>query len=1100
MKYVIPFCLLILLLFPLPVMALEPGPEDLEETEAEEEEEVESGLNAGTFKGLKLRCIGPALMSGRICDIAVNPADRSTWYVAVACGGVWKTVNRGTTWKPIFDDQGSYSIGCVTVDPNNPLTVWVGTGENNSQRSVGYGDGVYKSIDGGKRWKKVGLENSEHIGKILVDPRDSDVVYVAAQGPLWAPGGDRGLYKTTDGGKTWTCILEISENTGVSDIAFDPRDPDILYATSYQRRRHVWTLINGGPESGVHKTMDGGATWTQLKKGLPKGDVGRIAIAVSPQKPDVVYALVEASVEGRGFYRSIDAGSNWKKQSDYNTTSAQYYQEIFCDPHVFDRIYSMDTRLLFTNDGGKTFQRMYEKYKHVDNHALVFDPEDPDYLLIGCDGGLYESFDRGESWLYKANLPITQFYKLCVDNDEPVYNVYGGTQDNNTQGGPSRTLNRHGITNRDWFVLKGGDGFEPQVDPEDPNIIYAQSQYGVLTRFDKRSGERIDIQPQPLAGEDALRWNWDSALLISPHSHTRLYFAANILFRSEDRGDTWKAISPDLTRQIDRNRLEVMGKVWGVDAVAKHRSTSYYGNIVSLTESPLQEDLIYAGTDDGLVQITEDGGRTWQKIETFPGIPELSYVSDLEASVHDAGTVFAAFNNHKMGDFKPYILKSADRGRTWTSVTGDLPERGSVWAVAQDHVKKNLLFAATEFGVYFTLDGGSRWVQLKGGIPIIAIRDIEIQRRENDLVCATFGRSFYVLDDYTPLRHITEDLLEEKEATLFPVKNALMYIQQQPLGWREKASQGDAFYSAANPTFGAVFTYHLKDGYKTQRADRRKKEKDLAKEGQEVPYPTWEELRAEDREEKPAILFTIRDETGEVVRRITGPAGKGIHRIDWNLRYPAFTPGQTDTTGSGPMVVPGFFTVSMEKRVDGKTTPIGDSQTFEAVPLQLATLPAEDRAAMLAFQQKTARLQRAVLGASRVVQQTFDHLKLIKTAIDITPGADHALALKARELETRLKDLKIELTGDDTKERRMHPTPPAIQDRVQRIVSGHWNSSTSAPTNTQRRNYGVAADAFEILLENLRIIVEEDLAGLEEALDAAGAPWTPGRFPKWQRE
>ncbi len=400
---------------------------------------TEDRFTAETFSGLKLRSIGPALTSGRIGDLAVDPEDHSTIYVAVASGGVWKTTNAGTTWTPIFDGEGSYSIGCVTLDPNNSNVVWVGTGENNSQRSVGYGDGVYKSLDGGGSWTKMGLESSEHIGKIVVDPRDSDVVYVAAQGPLWAPGGDRGLYKTTDGGKTWAAVLEISENTGVSDLVVDPRDPDVLYAAAYQRRRHVWTLVNGGPESALHKSTDGGATWRKLAGGLPSGDVGRIGLAISPADPDVVYAMVEAALDGGGFYRSTDRGETWKKVNDYVSGSPQYYQELIADPHDADRVYSMDTWMQVTEDGGKTWESVPETYKHVDNHALWIDPGDTDHLLAGCDGGLYETFDRGATWRFFFNLPVTQFYKIAVDNDQPFYNVYGGTQDNFTLGGTSRT-------------------------------------------------------------------------------------------------------------------------------------------------------------------------------------------------------------------------------------------------------------------------------------------------------------------------------------------------------------------------------------------------------------------------------------------------------------------------------------------------------------------------------------------------------------------------------------------------------------------------------------------------------------------------------------
>jgi photosystem II stability/assembly factor-like uncharacterized protein len=916
-------------------------------------------LSAKTFKGLELRGIGPAMNSGRIGDFAVHPTKHSTYYVAVSSGGVWKTVNSGTTWEPIFDEQGSYSIGCVTLDPNDPLVVWVGTGENNSQRSVSYGDGVYKSSDGGKTWEKMGLEGSEHIAKILVDPRDSDVVYVAAQGPLWKAGGDRGLYKTTDGGKTWERSLEIDEHTGVTDVWMDPRNPDVLYAAAYQRRRHVWTLINGGPGSAIYKSTDAGATWREMTNGLPNettngrpgADLGRIGLAVSPANPDVVYAIVEAAEEG-GFYRSTDAGVNWKKMSDYMAGSPQYYNEIVPDPVKVDRVYSMDTWMHVTEDGGKTFKKVGEEYKHVDNHALWIDPNNTDYLLAGCDGGIYESFDRGATWHFKSNLSITQFYRVSVDNAEPFYNIYGGTQDNNTLGGPSRTTTDHGIVNSDWFVTVGGDGYETVIDPEDPNILYSQWQYGGLVRYDKLTGETVDIKPRHGKGEAPLRFNWDSPLIISPHSRTRLYFAAQKLFRSDDRGDNWRAVSLDLSGQIDRNRLEVMDRVWSVDAVSKNASTSFYGNIVSLSESPVVEGLIYVGTDDGLIQVTEDGGESWRKVESFPGVPPRSYVSDIETSLHDADTVYASFDNHKMSDFKPYVLKSLDRGRSWTSVTGDLPERGTVYALAEDHVKPSLLFAGNEFGVFFTVDGGARWIQLEGGVPPIAVRDLDIQRRESDLALGTFGRGFYILDDYSPLRLVREVQLEQ-EATLFPVKKAWMFIPRSPLGGEGKANQGHSFFAAPNPPFGAVFTYYLKDEIKTRKETRREAEKKIAKDGGDVSYPSWDDLRAEAREEKPTIVLTVRDEDGNVVRRVRGPVKAGIHRVAWDLRYPAFEPTDLEPSTEynpyadvplGPAAAPGTYTVSLGAP-DLLDRGPGDGESPRTRPGRGPGLPEEDRAA-----------------------------------------------------------------------------------------------------------------------------------------------------------
>jgi len=1065
-------------------------------------------MSSETFSGLKLRSIGPAWTSGRIGDFAVDTSRPSRYFVAVASGGVWKTENAGTTWVPVFDGEGSYSIGCVTLDPNNPNTVWVGTGENNSQRSVAWGDGVYRSDDGGKSWKNLGLKRSEHIGRIVVDPRDSRVVYVAAQGPLWGPGGDRGVYKTTDGGKTWTAVLTISENTGASEVLIDPRNPDVLYASAYQRRRHVWTLIDGGPEAAIYKSTDAGKSWRKVDKGLPKDvDLGRIGLAVSPANPDVVYAVVEAADGKGGFYRSTDRGESWEKRSDYVSNGPQYYNEIFGDPRNVDRIYSMDTWLQVSEDGGKTFKRLGEKTKHVDNHALWIDPSDTDHLLAGCDGGIYETFDRGRTWGFKSNLPVTQFYRVAVDNSQPFYYVYGGTQDNYSMGGPSRTITVNGIVNSDWFVTTGGDGFFSAVDPSDPNIVYAESQYAGLVRFDRKSGEEIDIRPREGKGEPPLRWNWDSPLIISPHSHTRLYFAANRLFRSEDRGDSWKPVSGDLSRGIDRNKLPVMGKVWPADAVAKNMSTSFYGNATTLSESPLVEGLLYVGTDDGLVHVSEDGGTSWRKIESFPGLPAMTFVSRVAASRHSADVVYAAFDNHKNSDFKPYLLRSADRGRTWTSIAGDLPEGEVVYAVAEDSKDPSLVFAGCEFGLYFSREA-SHWTKLKGGMPTIAVRDLAVQAREGDLALATFGRGFYILDDLTPLRGLAREALE-KPATLFPVKDAVAYIQSSPLGGKGKAFLGDAFFTADNPPFGAVFTYYLKDSLKTRKELRHDAEKEAEKKGIAPAYPTPEQLREEAREEKPAVILTVTDAEGNVVRRLSAPTEKGFQRVAWDLRYAASGPAKLpsekeerdpwDAPDEGPMAAPGTYRVEMAQRVAGTVTGLAGPQEFRVTSLGLATLAAHDQAAVLAFEQRTARLQRAVLGAVEAAKEARARLAKIKVALGETPAARPELAEQARAIDARLADFQIALSGDRVLEGYSEPTPPSIQDRVQGVVYSLWATS-QAPTGTMQAAYTIAADEFSVVLPKLQNVVQVDLAKLQDAMEKAGAPWTPGRVPTWTRE
>ena len=1058
-----------------------------------------------TLSGLTFRAIGPAMTSGRISDIAVDPSNKNVWFIASSSGGVWKTSNAGTTWEPVFDKEGSYSIGCVTIDPSNHNNIWIGTGENNSQRSVAYGDGIYKSTDGGKSFTNMGLKNSEHIGNIIVHPTNSQIIYVAAYGPLWSPGGDRGVYKSADGGKTWERLLYISENTGINEIRMDPRDPNILYAAAHQRRRHVFTYISGGPESAIYKSIDGGSTWHKIIKGLPEVDLGRIGMDISPVNPDFLFAIIEAANDKGGFFKSTDRGESWVKMSDY-TTSGNYYQEIFCDPVDIDRVYCMDTWLQVTDDSGKNFSRLGEKFKHVDNHAMWIDPVDVNHYLVGCDGGLYESFDRGENWDFFGNLPITQFYKVSVDNDYPFYNVYGGTQDNFSLGGPSRTTNTAGITNADWYITNGGDGFESVVDPENPDIVYAQSQYGFLVRYDRKSGEIIDIKPLEREGEAAYRWNWDAPLLISPHQSTRLYFAANKVFRSDDRGNTWKVISDDLTQQIDRNKIPVMGRIWSVDAVAKNESTTIYGNIVSLDESPMKEDLLYAGTDDGLVNVTEDAGGSWKRLSSFPGVPKNTYVNCLLASIHDENRVYAAFNNHKNGDFKPYLLVSNDKGTSWTSIAGNLPARGSVYSIAEDHVNPSLLFAGTEFGIFFSTDSGKSWVQLKGGIPTIAIRDISIQKRENDLVLASFGRGFYILDDYSPLRNYSASLLD-KNAHIFPVKDSWMYIASQPLGLREKSFQGSSYFTAENPPIGAVFTYYLKEDIKSLKEIREDKEKEIIKQGGTLSYPTFDEMRAEDDELKPMLIFTIRDQEGNIIRKLENEPKKGFHRIHWDFRYPSSSPIEIKkqefenifaNLDVGPLAMPGTYTVSMEKFHHGIVTELVPPIPFKTSLLSNTTLPAEDSEAVFQFQEEVAELMRVIDGTNETLRDLTRNMEYIQKGIKNTAGISGEMAGKVAALEMELKEADRQLNGDGSLSGREFETPPSVSGRVGTIVSGLW-FSTSAPTQTQKKSLQIAEDAFEKIYLNLKDDIIPRMKDIESELERSGTPYTPGRLPEWKK-
>ena len=1065
------------------------------------EEAAKDSLDELSISALKFRCVGPANTSGRISDFAVNPDNPYEYYVATSSGGVWKTMNNGTTYEPIFDGEGSYSIGCVTMDPSNHSTIWVGTGENNNQRSVAYGDGLYKSVDGGSSWSHMGLKNSEHIAKVIVHPDNSDVVWVAAIGPLWSSGGDRGLYKTTDGGKTWKKTLEIDKHTGVTDLVIDPRNPDILYAASFQRARHVFTYLGGGPGSTIYKSSDGGDTWSKANKGLPDGDLGRIGLAVSAD-PDIVYAIVEATSGKSGFYKTTNGGATWSKQGGH-VTSGNYYQEIVTDPIDAQKIYSMDTWLSSSSDGGKSFKRVGENTKHVDNHCMWINPKNTAHWMVGCDGGIYDTYDDGKTWVFKANLPVTQFYKVAVDNDEPFYNIYGGTQDNFSMGGPSRTNTAHGIVNSDWYITHGGDGFESQVDPDNPDIVYAQSQYGVLVRYDRKSGEEVGIQPKERKDENGYRWNWDAPLQVSAHKPGRLYFAANKVFRSDDYGNSWDVISDDLTRQLNRNELKIMDRVWSIDAVAKNRSTSPYGTLVAFSESTIDAELLVVGSDDGLIHITTDGGDTWRKIDNITGVPKNSYVNAIYCSQHNPSVIYAAFNHHKYGDFKPYLMKSTDKGTTWKMISNNLPERGSVYSFEEDHMESDLIFCGTEFGVFFSSTGGQRWKQLKGGMPTVAVRDIAIQRRENDLVLGTFGRGFYVMDDYSLLRNVGNGKIED-EAKIYAVRDAFIYEENKPLGLDGKSFQGDAFYSAENLGSVAMIDYYYPEAYKSKKDKREKAESTDAKDKKGNPYPTYDELVEEDEEISPQLVFTITDAKGNVVRKLYKKPSEGIQRLKWDMRFASKEAINLNKSSfynpfagssSGTLVAPGKYTVTMSKIDAEGITQVAGPVSINIKALDNSVMPAENRDDKVAFQREVTELSRRIEGAGRAINEVNNKLKHIKEAIKVVEGSEADLFQDYNAINTEIRNLRRELYGDNIKTRLDIDQPPTPSGRVGWIEYEQKNS-TSAPTGTHRMSLDIAKEEFQPILEKVKKLATVDIEKLEQKLEDMGAPYTPGRAIK----
>jgi len=1081
---------LFILLLGLLLMASLPASSKEKNTKAKEG--ASEAIPSETLSGLKWRSIGPAMTSGRIADFAVNPDDPSEWYVAVASGNVWKTENNGTTFKPIFDCYGSYSTGVITMDPNNPKLLWLGTGENNHQRALGYGDGVYKSEDGGESWKNMGLKDSRHIGGIVVDPRNSRVVFVAAEGSAWGPGGDRGLYKSSDGGESWSKVLDISENTGINNVVMDPVDPDVMYATSEQRRRHVFTKIGGGPESTVYRSLDGGETWTEAGKGLPEVHIGGMGIAISPVDRNVLYLIVEAAEGKGGFYRSSNRAASWERMGDHHS-SGQYYNEIYCDPLDVDKVYSMETVSKVSLDGGRTWKDLGRENRHVDDHALWIDPVDTRHFLIGGDGGVYETFDGGSTYVFKSNLPVTQFYRVFADNARPFYNIYGGTQDNNTLAGPSMSKSTDGVTSEEWEAVLGGDGFWAAVDPENPHIAYVEYQYGNMYRADRKSGEMLNIKPRPRKGEDTYKWNWNAPLVISHHSNTRLYAMANKVFRSDDRGNTWEVISEDLTSGTDRNSWPVMDHYWSWDAVVKDVSTSLWGTGVSFSESRLDEDLLYAGTDDGVISITQDGGENWKQVRSFPGVPEFTYISDLMADRYDGDVVYASFDNRKRDDFTPYVLKSADRGASWTSIAGNLPVNGTVHTLEQDPEVPNLLFAGTEFGMFFSIDGGEAWTQLKSGMPTIAVRDMTIQEYEKDLVLATFGRGFYVMDDYSPLQELARDQqLLAKEAHLFPVADARMFIQTGG-----KYGQGSTFFKSANPDYGATFTYYLKEVPKTLKQIRREQEKELFEAKKPIPQPSRAQLRAEEAEEAPQLIFTVYDSKGMAIRKIQKEASEGINRLTWDLRYPSSMAIRSNGRegGSGLLAMPGTYRVGMHLLAGDSLRQLCEPLPFEARMLDDVLLPAPDYAKVVDFQLEVSELTRAFSGAERVLEDEKNRLKAIRKALAQSAGAPPDLTLEVKRLEKELSDIAFIMEGPEARAswEELPPMDMPLDRRLSILIYGHYES-TARVTATEVAQLEILKEEFPPVLERLEQLMS-DIQEMNQQLDELKAPWTPGRIP-----
>ncbi|MBR9894976.1 WD40/YVTN/BNR-like repeat-containing protein [Alteromonas mediterranea] len=1048
-------------------------------------------FSSSTFKAMELRNIGPAYMSGRIADIAIDQNNPSTWYTAVGSGGVWKTTNAGTTWTPIFDDQPVYSIGDVTIAPSNSNIIWVGTGENNGGRHISFGDGVYKSVDGGQTWKNMGLSKSEHVSDIIIHPTNPDIVWVSAQGPLWSGGGERGLYKTTDGGETWKQVLTPADKwTGVTSLLIDPRNPDKLYAATWARQRSIGAYVGTNEGAGIHTSNDGGETWTELKTGLPEGNMGKIGMAISPMNPDVIYATIETDNRGGGFYRSADQGASWTKMSDEvgGGTGPHYYQEIFADQHQFDRVYIASNYSKVSDDGGKTWTPINTKRKHVDDHAMAFHPTDPDFVLMGSDGGIYMSHDRMANWRFMANLPLTQFYKVAPDDSTPFYKIYAGAQDNSTQGGPSRTMREEGIKNKDWFLTLGGDGHGPATEPGNPDIVYSQWQQGNLTRVDMKTREGVYIKPQPLPGDPAERYNWDAPINVSAHDPARIYFASQRVWRSDDRGDSWTAVSGDLTKNGNRMHSPLMGRTWSVEAGWDLYAMTEFHTIANFAESPVDENILWAGTDDGIIQVTTNGGKSWKKIELddIRGIPANSYVNDIRADLYDPNTVYVALDNHKYGDYKPYLIKSTNLGKSWTSLAEDLPEKHLVWRIVQDHVNKDLLFIGTEFGVFFSVNGGKKWVELDGGMPTISTRDVKIQRRENDLVAGTFGRGIYILDDYAPLRSLTEKSMQQ-DAILFGPSRSVKWFQ---LDDNHTDSDGDDRFVAKNPEHGATFTYYLKDSLLTAKEKRQEADKKAVEDKKYPKYPSWEAVEAENQEAEPAVYIEVRDSEGDIIKRVDGKTKKGLHRLTWDMKYASTNPlTEKDSKNNGLMALPGSYTATLFKRVGTKVTPLSEPVSFELAAIVEGALEGATPQEMEAYGSAVSDAQKRAISATTVLKQLKDTMALLRTAIDRTPSDIAKLEAQFAAIQEEIHAVNRQFYGLKSRD-RMGIKPANIMSRLRYARSAL--GSSYGPTAQHKDQLGYANDSLDSAVARIGTLQSTAVPALQQAVVEAGGPWTSG--------
>jgi photosystem II stability/assembly factor-like uncharacterized protein len=1017
----------------------------------------------GPVAFLEWREIGPAVVGGRVSDIAVDETDTRVIYVGTATSGIWKSTNHGTTWEPIFTDQSTSSIGDVTLAPSNPNVVWVGTGEPQNRQSSPWGDGVFKSMDAGRTWVQKGLEETRHISRIQVHPRDSDVAYVAAVGNLWKESPERGVYKTIDGGDTWQLVLYLDPNTGAIDLAMDPSDPNTLFAAMYSRRRTAWGFNGGGPGSGLYRTVDGGANWTRLEEGLPDGELGRIGLDIYRRDGNLVFATVEARRGQTGLYGSTDRGDTWEKLSDTNPRP-MYFSQIRVDPNDTKRIYLGGQNLMRSDDGGKTFTDDGARNVHLDHHALWIDPRDSNHLLLGSDGGVSTSFDGSETWRFYNNLLIAQFYEIDFDYRSPYW-VCGGLQDNGAWCGPTNTLDSQGIRNADWQNVGGGDGFYVRIDPTDPTVLYAESQNGSIGRLDTNTGERASIRPiarfeldegtspkkeYPSANDPdqearQYRFNWNTPFLVSVHDPSTIYLGSQMLLRSTDRGLNWTQISPDLTFDIDRSQLPIMDVLPSDSMLARHDGVSFYSTVTVVAESPLNPNVLYTGSDDGRIMGTQDGGVTWLDLtETVRDLPSNTYVSRIVASNAEEGRVYAAFDRHYSGDFSPYVYVSDNYGDRWRSVTDGLPQT-SVNVLAEHPDEGNLLFLGNEVGVFVSLDGGDRWDPLMNGLPTVPVDAIRIHPDYNDLLIGTHGRGLWILDDIAPLEQLSSGSVKVGTPHLFRGGQAIQWRRRSTRDWTASAE-----FRLPNPRVGARIRYWIPEGF---------------------------DVDGEEPGEDPQLEVKILTATGQDVRTIEGPATPGAYEVLWDFRMdPAYQPqgnegGGADRIGArGPTVLPSVYQIQIDV---GRTTMFGDLTVRQDLRIDVsrANLAARQAAMMSMYQ-----LQAPVYHAGQAVRRLNLQLSDVERFLQETSAAE-SFSNELEGIEEELDDVGREL-------RRLRPAD----------MNRQIEASTTRPTEDQLQDVERAWRDIPEVIGRLNALILVRIPALYGKLNDKRFPANPGEY------